>query len=531
MLSQNTTENLTEKQVEYAKVIESAGTELLQLINDILDLSKIEAGKMDIHPEGFPLQQMLDEIETTFRPLTAEKGLEFEMVLAPDMPEQLFTDEPRLRQVLRNLLSNAVKFTENGRVVLRSYIADSEAPTAATDVLLSRNGHERMVAFSVSDTGIGIAEENLETVFAAFQQADGTTSRKYGGTGLGLSVCREVANLLGGEIRVDSQLDRGSTFTLLLPATAIITTDADVMRQRTQEPAEERRVIVAEGYDSSVLFLLVREVAEDLADSHIAVLVEAVARPGQALEALAGRSHHCAVLDLSLPGASTPEFLQRLHDRAKPDAVPVLAYATRALGPDQALMVQGPAGTRPIELVPSLDDLRKRIRQQLITSEPHQATPGSDSQPWPSAADGDGQVLDGRKILLVDDDARNAFAIASMLEEHGVSVVRAPNGSQGIEALLADKQIDLVLMDVMMPEMDGNATTAAIRKMPQFEDLPIIALTAKAMRGDREKSIVSGASDYVTKPVDPEHLLEQIRHWLGRASVMFEAVVAVAPGD
>jgi CheY-like chemotaxis protein len=388
-----------------------------------------------------------------------------------------------------------------------------------------------MVAFSVSDTGIGIAEENLETVFAAFQQADGTTSRKYGGTGLGLSVCREVANLLGGEIRAESQLGRGSTFTLLLPATAIVRTDADVMRPRTQDPLEERRVIVAEGYDSSVLFLLVREVAEELADSHIAVLVEAVARPGQAIEALSGRSHHCAVLDLSLPGATMPAFLHRLRESARPDAIPVLAYATRRLSPDQAQALQAREGDSPIELPSSLDDLRERVRQQLMTSEVHLATPGSDPQPWPSAAGGDGQVLDGRKILLVDDDARNAFAIASMLEEHGLSVVRAPNGSKGIEALLGDKQIDLVLMDVMMPDMDGNATTAAIRKMPQFEDLPIIALTAKAMRGDREKSIVSGASDYVTKPVDPEHLLEQIRHWLARASITFEAVVALAPDN
>jgi CheY-like chemotaxis protein len=531
MLAQNTTQNLTEKQVEYAKVIESAGTELLQLINDILDLSKIEAGKMDIHPEGFQLQQMLEEIETTFRPLTAEKGLEFEMVLASDMPEQLFTDEPRLRQVLRNLLSNAVKFTENGRVVLRSYITESGASPLASDVLRPRHGHERMVAFSVSDTGIGIAEENLETVFAAFQQADGTTSRRYGGTGLGLSVCREVANLLGGEIRVESQLGTGSTFTLLLPASAIVRTDADALRQRAQEPAEERRVVVAEGYDSSTLFLLVREVAEELADSHIAVLIEAVARPGQAIEALSGRSHHCAVLDLSLPGAATPEFLHRLPDGAKPGAMPVLAHATRTLSPDQTQLAQAYASARSLELLPSLDDLRERIRLQLITCEPDLAAPGPDPQPWSSVAGGSGQVLDGRKILLVDDDPRNAFAIASMLEQHRLSVVHAPNGSKGVEMLLADKQIDLVLMDVMMPEMDGNATTAAIRKMPQFEDLPIIALTAKAMSGDREKSIVSGASDYVTKPVDPEHLLERIRHWLGRASITFEAVVAVTGGS
>jgi signal transduction histidine kinase/DNA-binding response OmpR family regulator len=517
MLAENSTQNLTEKQVEYAKVIESAGSELLQLINDILDLSKVEAGKMEIHLERFQLRHLLEEIETTFRPLTAEKGLEFQVVLAPDMPEQLFADEPRIRQVLRNLLSNAVKFTEKGSVTLRCHI-----PERGSGLLSSLNGSERMVAFSVSDTGIGIAEENLETVFAAFQQADGTTSRKYGGTGLGLSVCREVANLLGGEIRVESQLGRGSTFTLVLPATAVVTTDADAKRQRVQQPMEDRRVIVAEGYDSSVLLLLAREVAEDLADRPIPLLIEAVARPAQVIEALSARTHHCVVLDLSLPGATAPAFLQELVDGAMPNATRVLAFATRPLTPDQAQIVQAYVGASPIEFMPSLDDLGERLRQQLITLEPHQATKDPDAEPWPSAAGDPRHVLDGRKVLLVDDDARNVFAIASMLEEHGLSVVHAQSGSKGIDVLLADKQIDLVLMDVMMPEMDGNATTAAIRQMPQFEDLPIVALTAKAMTGDREKSIASGASDYVTKPVDPEHLLERIRHWLGYAATPVE---------
>jgi CheY-like chemotaxis protein len=277
--------------------------------------------------------------------------------------------------------------------------------------------------------------------------------------------------------------------------------------------------------------LLVREVAEELGDSHTPVVIEAVARPGRAIEALSARSHVCVVLDLSLPEATAPEFLHRLCDGAGPDAMPVLAHATRMLSPDQAQMVQAHAGNRPIELLPSLDDLRERIRLLLMTCEPDLAAPGPDLQPWSSVAGSPGQVLDGRKILLIDDDPRNVFAIARMLEQHGLSVAHAPNGSTGIETLLADNQIDLVLMDVMMPEMDGNATTAAIRKMPQFEDLPIIALTAKAMRGDREKSIASGASDYVTKPVDPEHLLERIRHWLGRFPTPLEGGGAEPSGE
>ncbi|MBO0807748.1 MAG: HAMP domain-containing protein, partial [Actinobacteria bacterium] len=358
MLAQNSTQNLTEKQVECAKVIQSAGTELLQLINDILDLSKIEAGKMEIHAEQFQLRQLLGKLETTFRPLTAEKGLEFRLTLAPDMPEQLFTDEQRLRQVLRNLLSNAVKFTEHGRVELRSYIA-SGGPAA------SGNGHGQgpMVAFSVRDTGIGIAEENLETIFGAFQQADGTTSRKYGGTGLGLSVCREVAYLLGGEIHAESQLGAGSTFTLYLPAGSIVRAADQAEPPPCPEPAAERRVIVAEPFDSNVLMLLVREVAAGFADSR-PVLIEAVARPEQAVGALTARSHDCAVIDLSLPGATEPAFLERLGERAASAGVPVLAHATRETGQQEQPSRAAAAGAA-VSLVPSLDELRERITQRL----------------------------------------------------------------------------------------------------------------------------------------------------------------------
>ncbi|MDR0345013.1 MAG: response regulator, partial [Nocardiopsaceae bacterium] len=516
MLAQNSTQNLTGKQVECAKVIQSAGTELLQLINDILDLSKIEAGKMEIHAEQFQLRHLLGKLETTFRPLTAEKGLEFRLTLAPDMPEQLFTDEQRLRQVLRNLLSNAVKFTEHGRVELRSYIASS-GPRA------SGNGHGPMVAFSVRDTGIGIAEENLETIFGAFQQADGTTSRKYGGTGLGLSVCREVAYLLGGEIHAESQLGAGSTFTLYLPAGSIVRTADRAEPPPSPEPAAERRVIVAEPYDSSVLTLLVREVAASFADSR-PVLIEAVARPEQAVGALAARSHDCAVIDLSLPGATELAFLERLDERAASAGVPVLAHATGEPGQQQEQLSGAVGAGSAINLVPTLAELRERVTEQLSAP----AAPAAPAAPGgavagpaqaaaalsPAAADDQAVVLTGRKILLVDDDARNVFAIAGMLEEHGLSVVHAPNGRKGIEVLLADGQIELVLMDVMMPEMDGNATTAAIRNMPQFESLPIIAVTAKAMEGDREKSLASGATDYVTKPVDADQLLGCVRHWL-----------------
>ncbi|RSN54550.1 hybrid sensor histidine kinase/response regulator [Amycolatopsis sp. WAC 04182] len=516
VLSQNSTQNLTPKQVEFAKVIQSAGTDLLQLINDILDLSKVEAGKMDIHHEPFPLRQLLDYVGTTFRPLTAEKGLDFQVTVEPNVPELLFTDEQRLRQVLRNLLSNAVKFTEDGSVELRVKLVDTVvSPSGALP-------HESLVAFSVIDTGIGIAEENLESIFGAFQQADGTTSRKYGGTGLGLSISREVAYLLGGEIRADSVLGTGSTFTLYLPVARFagtVSLDESIM----DNVGAERRVLVVEGERNSLLTLLARGVAADVADSHGSVQVRAVADPAEAFEEVKRESYRCVVLDTSIPGTSALSFLKRLAEGPDPVEVPVLAYATRKLSAAQDRLLHGHARVHPVELLPSLDMLRERIMLHISASElegilplmqqPEETAPSSsdDQSSGPPAGP---PRLQGRKVLLVDDDPRNVYAISGMLELHGLSVVHAPNGRKGIEELLADDGIDLILMDVMMPEMDGHATTAAIREMPKFAGLPIITVTAKAMEGDREKSLAAGASDYVTKPVNAEELLACMERWL-----------------
>ncbi len=518
VLSQNSTQNLTPKQVEFAKVIQSAGTDLLQLINDILDLSKVEAGKMDIHHEPFPLRQLLDYVGTTFRPLTAEKGLDFQVTVEPNVPELLFTDEQRLRQVLRNLLSNAVKFTEDGSVELRVKMVDT---------VVSPSGglpHESLVAFSVTDTGIGIAEENLDSIFGAFQQADGTTSRKYGGTGLGLSISREVAYLLGGEIRADSVLGTGSTFTLYLPV-ARFTAPASLDESTVDNTAAERRVLVVESEQNSLLTLLARGVAADIADSHGSVQVRAVSDPAEAFEELKRDSYRCVVLDTSIPGTSALTFLKRLVDGPDPVEVPVLAYATRKLSAAQDRLLHGHARVHPVELLPSLDMLRERIMLHISASElegilplmrqpevsPEGTVPALDQPSDPPAGPA---RLQGRKVLLVDDDARNVYAISGMLELHGLSVVHAPNGRKGIEELLSDDGIDLILMDVMMPEMDGHATTAAIREMPKFAGLPIITVTAKAMEGDREKSLAAGASDYVTKPVNAEELLACMERWL-----------------
>ncbi|MFF8845025.1 HAMP domain-containing protein [Streptomyces sp. NPDC015127] len=437
LLADNADGNLSPKQVEFAETIHGAGSDLLQLINDILDLSKVEAGKMDVSPTRIALVQLVDYVEATFRPLTAEKGLDFSVRVSPELPATLHTDEQRLLQVLRNLLSNAVKFTDSGAVELVIRPAGADVPQSIREQLLEagslRDADADLIAFSVTDTGIGIAAGKMRVIFEAFKQADGTTSRKYGGTGLGLSISREIARLLGGEIHAASEPGRGSTFTLYLPL----------------HPSE----LPPHGYPQLV------PGAGDL------------------------RDEDTAAEDAGAPARTVP---------SRPAAAP--------------------AGTAAL--------LRRR-RKALNAMNAQQAHPGEVQEPWGDATAGQEGAeerrvfaFDGEKVLIVDDDIRNVFALTSVLEQHGLSVLYAENGREGIEVLEQHDDVTVVLMDIMMPEMDGYATTTAIRRMPQFAGLPIIALTAKAMKGDREKAIESGASDYVTKPVDPDHLLSVMEQWM-----------------
>ncbi|MEW2414820.1 HAMP domain-containing protein [Streptomyces sp. NPDC046866] len=380
LLARNPDGNLTDKQVDYAEVIHSAGSDLLQLINDILDLSKVEAGKMDLYPEPFPLRQLLETLDSTFQPVATARQLEFRVLTGRGLPQELFTDQARLRQVLRNLIANALKFTEEGHVELRvdvaarhevpaGVLADEDAGTGEGDGVL---------AFRVADTGIGIPEDRLEIVFGAFQQGDGTTSRRYGGTGLGLSISREVAHLLGGAVEVRSRPGEGSVFTLYLP--------------------------------------------------------------------------------VRLPTSALPG--------------PSATAASTVLGP-------APAGALPHG----------------------EAGPGSGPVP---------EVT----VLVVDDDARNVFALTEILRREGIRVLRAEDGQAGLRLLAEHEDVDLVLMDVMMAGMDGYEATAAIRALPGYRHVPIITVTAQAMPGDREKALAAGADDYVTKPVDADELADRIRSWL-----------------
>ncbi|WP_344358677.1 hybrid sensor histidine kinase/response regulator [Streptomyces gobitricini] len=467
LLADNADGNLSPKQVEFAETIHGAGSDLLQLINDILDLSKVEAGKMDVSPTRIALVQLVDYVEATFRPLTAEKGLDFSVRVSPELPATLHTDEQRLLQVLRNLLSNAVKFTDSGAVELVIRPAKADVPQSIREQLLEagslRDPEGDLIAFSVTDTGIGIAASKMRVIFEAFKQADGTTSRKYGGTGLGLSISREIARLLGGEIHAASEPGRGSTFTLYLPLHA------------SELPPQ--------GY---------------------------------------GHGH----------GAD-------FHHGADDGALDVHGLPAVGPGPERSDRRSG-AGAL----------FRHRRRAALGAAEQRPALSGQPGQPgqpsgaasgsagaqgaagasaasgaagaaeaWPVAGQEQHEArrtfeFHGEKVLIVDDDIRNVFALTSVLEQHGLSVLYAENGREGIEVLEQHDDVTVVLMDIMMPEMDGYATTTAIRRMPQFAGLPIIALTAKAMKGDREKAIESGASDYVTKPVDPDHLLAVMEQWM-----------------
>ncbi|WP_449182430.1 HAMP domain-containing protein [Actinorugispora endophytica] len=513
LLAQNPTRNLTSKQVEYAGVIHSAGSDLLQLINDILDLSKVEAGKMEFSPEPVPLRRLVEYADATFRPLTAQKGLDFRISVGRGVPESLVTDDSRLRQVLRNLLSNAVKFTESGEVELRF------EPAGESEVPASVRARGPVLAIRVADTGIGVAEQQLDLIFEAFQQADGTTSRKYGGTGLGLSISREIAYLLGGAIKATSTVGEGSTFTLYLP-----TTRPGPVGGRSAEPQDRRRLLVVESHRKGLLSLVAESAVADLAGARGEAaprgpveVVEAV-RGEEAAAALAAEPFHCVVLDLDMPSAETRRFLESVRGAPAPDGFTILAHHSNRLDPDREQTLREHTRARSVELLPSLDELRERITLHLGADEPGDVPPldRPDDRPdtGPSWREEQADALAGRTVLVVDDDVRNVFALTGILELHGLRVLHAEDGRKGIDLLERTPGIDLILMDVMMPEMDGYAATAAIRAMPAHAHLPIIAVTAKAMRGDREKSLASGADDHITKPVDAHELVECIRRWL-----------------
>jgi HAMP domain-containing protein/CheY-like chemotaxis protein/signal transduction histidine kinase len=651
LLADNPEDNLTEKQMEFAKTIHAAGSDLLDLINDILDLSKVEAGKMELATTDVPLGDLRERIERAFHPIAEQKSLEFEVsVSGANVPPAIHTDAQRLEQVLRNLLSNAFKFTDEGKVGLRI----ESAPTGDRYMSERLNHAEGVIAFVVSDTGIGIPHDKLRLIFEAFQQADGTTNRRYGGTGLGLSISREIATLLGGEIRVESTAGEGSTFTLYLPATYApprvrepaleppalleppeplreldpsLLLPSDVSDDRDELNDGDRVVLIVEddaefartvqdvarehgfktlvalrgdiglalahefkpdailldmrlpGMDGTTLLdrlkhhpatrhipvhivsgvdgrqqalragavaflekpvtreglanafsaiasfidrgarnLLVveddetqRKAIVDLVGAGDDVNVIAVGTSEEALAALGEATFDCMVLDLKLPGKGGFALLEQVKKSESHRDVPVIVYTGKNLTRQEETRLRKYAETIIVKDVRSPERLLDETALFLHRVESH--LPPERRRVLEQLHSSDA-VFQGRKILIVDDDIRNVFALASVLEGYGMEVVYAENGQEGLARLQEHANVDLVLMDIMMPELDGYETTKAIRAHEQFRRLPIIALTAKAMKGDRDKSIEAGASDYITKPVDTDQLLSLMRVWL-----------------
>jgi CheY-like chemotaxis protein len=634
LLVDNKQGNLTPEQVQYATNIYDAGNDLLALINDILDLSKVEAGKLELAFEAVDLTRSFDGLKQRFEPLARQRNIAFTTAIEPGCPAQVETDGLRLQQILANLLSNAFKFTERGSVELRA--------TA---------GLHGDVLISVRDTGVGIPADQHQVIFEAFRQADGTTNRKYGGTGLGLSISRELSELLGGEIRLESAPGRGSTFTVVLPrrarkvvserGRAVMPAAAPVVPRgsgpalrptaleddRARLNGGGRSVLVVE--DDLVFAGILRDLARELGfycliagsakeglelarahqpfaivldvglpdqsgltvlellkrdprARHIPVHVVSVhdyqrvalemgavgyalkpvkrdelvatfarlesqtarktrsvliveddavqreaiaallsvegvtlalaASAEEALEKLAQDTFDCVVLDLMLPSSSGFDVLERMAQDKAP-APPVVVYTARALTADEERRLRRHASSIIIKGARSPERLLEEVT--LFLHQVETDLPDDKRELLRAALDRE-QVLSGRRILIVEDDVRSIFALSSALEPKGAAIEIARNGREALERLGADPAVDLVLMDIMMPEMDGLAATRALRKQPRGADLPVIALTAKAMPDDRQRCLDAGANDYIAKPIDVEKLVSLVRVWMPR---------------
>ncbi|MEO5617903.1 MAG: response regulator, partial [Candidatus Eisenbacteria bacterium] len=664
-LGKNPQGNLSPKQIEFSKTIHSSGNDLLMLINDILDLSKIESGTVIVDLGEMRFDDLHHYIERTFRPVAESKELDFIVRLDPQLPRSMNTDAKRLQQIIKNLLSNAFKFTHHGRVTFT--IEPVRGGWDPENETLSHAGE--VLAFAVDDTGIGISGDKQHIVFEAFQQADGSTSRKYGGTGLGLAISRELSKFLGGEIRLLSTPGRGSNFTLYLPlsysppravrrlATLEIEASPVAAASNGGAAAGPGPAVLAEESPDLAIAPLFNEAGDDrdniLPGEAVLLIVEndlgfarlaldAAREKGfkglvtsfgaQALMLTREYRPSAVTLDIFLPDMDGWRVLERLKHDLTTRHIPVCVISTEdarerasssgALGfiakpiPSRDMLDQGLAwlyetATRPTRhalllaraskrrdrLIESLggedvsitavadapaalqvladrrvdclivdaavavdpgafahavesrfqlgipvvvfDDGKQphdreawKGRENLVVRHVHsperlldQATfflhrnlttlPQAQHKTLHELHQSD-KVMAGKQVLIVDDDMRNIFALTTVLEEHGMNVVSADNGRDAVSILSRQRDIDIVLMDIMMPEMDGVATMREVRKIPECQDLPIIAVTAKAMKGDREKCIEAGAWDYLSKPVDTERMLTVMRAWLHR---------------
>jgi len=652
-LSENPDGNLTPKQMEFARTIHGAGTDLLNLISDILDLSKIESGTVSVEAEEVFFTTLLEMVARPFRHEAENRRLAFEVQSDPHLARSLVTDSKRLQQVLKNLLSNAFKFTEHGGVRLSVSLA--EKGWSEDHPILS--GAASVVAFEVRDTGIGIPLDKQRIIFEAFQQADASTSRKYGGTGLGLAISRELASLLGGEIQLRSVPGAGSTFTLYLPLTYVgpaaglpaisdrkapvpsmpLQLSNIVVAERPVEVIEDDRenlepddavlliveddphyarvlcdlsrdkgfkvLVAARGADALALvreyhptavsldvflpdmlgWTVLNHLKQDPATRHIPVQmltldedrhhglacgafafvtkptsteeidsalsrireyatprrkrllivednpaeqfsicellgyddidVDVVSTGEKALELVNDKGFDCVVLDLRLPDMSGFDILERLRDTEAARDMPVVVFTGKELSPEEDARLHTLARSvivKGVESPERLLDETALFLHRVVTDMP------AEKQKMLDRLHRSDEALDGKKVLVVDDDMRNIFALSSVLERRGMEVLTAGTGREAISILESTANVAIVLMDIMMPEMDGFATMQVIRQNSSFRRLPIIALTAKAMKGDREKCLEAGASEYLAKPVNTEQLLSALRMWLHR---------------
>ncbi|MCC7048855.1 MAG: response regulator, partial [Alphaproteobacteria bacterium] len=649
-LTDNPEGNLTPKQVEFARTIHGAGSDLLNLITDILDLSKIESGTVTVEAAEIAFTNLVEAVARPFRHEAERRRLSFDVQLDANLDRSIYTDSKRLQQVLKNLLSNAFKFTEHGGVRLNISVAANG--WSADRLALTQS--QTVIAFEVSDTGIGIQPEKQRIIFEAFQQADASTSRKYGGTGLGLAISRELANLLGGEIQLRSTPDVGSTFVLYLPlryvgpATPLraparqLIADTDAapaarLPERTLEAITDDRhdlqpedkvllIVEDDPHYARIISDLAREsrfkvlnamrggealelarqytptavsldvflpdmlgwsvlsqLKQDPNTRHIPVqmltmdedrqhglsrgafafmrkpataeelqaalerirhfvsprrrrllVVEDDAAEQTSIKALLGHDDvdivtaqsgaeaiatlhqtpcDCVVLDLRLPDMSGFEVLEQIRDSAALRELPVIVFTGRELSPEEDARLHTMARSVVVKGVESPERLLDETT--LFLHRPIVNLPAEKQRMLERLHSSDEDLV-GQTVLLVDDDARNIFALSSVLERRGMRVLTATTGNEAISLIESTPELAIVLMDIMMPEMDGYQTMQVIRQRPKFRRIPIIALTAKAMKGDREKCLEAGASDYLAKPVNTEQLLSALRMWLHR---------------
>ncbi|MGZ4690067.1 MAG: response regulator [Acidimicrobiia bacterium] len=541
-LEDNPDQNMTDTQVEYASVIHSSGNELLELLNSILDLAKAESGTVTVEMTDLSIPELRTGLAREFEPVALGKGLEYSVDLAPDCPAAIVTDPQRLRQILKNLLSNAFKFTERGNVRLEVGLAES-GWSQNTESLVKASA---VVAFSVVDTGIGIDDEQQLRIFEAFAQGDGTTARLYGGTGLGLSISRELVGLLGGEITVGSTPGHGSTFTVFLPSGGSATVAPVVPASTVPAPRAPVPIVQPERSDTAPAGASVTQpstnglmtgviagatillVDDDLRNIYaMSVLLErghaavVVAESGaEALAALEGSQQVDLVLmDIMMPVMDGYDTIRAIRAMDKFQNLPIIAVTGKSSAGERERCIAAGANDyvpKPVDATQLLAAIAVRLSSTspaLQPTVPAAETAATTPHQRRSNLLAD-SALTGTKVLVVDDDFRNVFALSALLERGHADVVIAEDGAAALAALERTPEMDLVLMDIQMPVMDGYATMRAIRAMDQFATLPIIAVTGKIMAGERQRCLDAGASDYVPKPVDTVELLNALAPWL-----------------